>query len=78
MRELYKEHPAVRIDQSEGIEFSLVAGIIKRAEVSPVNLKAFAGEGLHAHEGALSRELGTNFPHILLQNAGAAGITEGT
>ena len=76
VRELDVEHAAVRIDQREGIQFALVTGIIKRAEVSPVYFKAFAGERLHSHESALGRGLWANFLHILPQNAVSAGIAE--
>ena len=51
--ELQIRHPAVPIDQREGIQFALVALVVERAEVAPVHLETFAGLGLHPHEGAL-------------------------
>src|ERR1700722_6158051 len=66
MRELDVQHAAMRIDQREGVEFALVAGIIERSEMSPVHFEAFAGERFHPYEGALGRELRTNLLHILL------------
>ncbi len=68
----------MRIDQSESIELAPVAGIAQGAEASPIHFEAFAGEGLHAHEGTLSGELRANFPHILLQDTGATAITQRT
>src|SRR5450432_305331 len=66
MRELDIKHAAMRIDQREGVEFPLVAGIIERSEMSPVHFEAFAGKRFHPYEGALGRELRTNLQHILL------------
>jgi hypothetical protein len=51
--ELQIRHPAVPIDQREGIQFALVAFVAESAEVTPVHLEAFAGLGFHTHEGAL-------------------------
>ena len=38
MSELQIEHATVSIDESEGIELALVAGIIQHAEVPPIDL----------------------------------------
>ena len=64
MRELDIQHAAMRIDQREGVEFTLVAGIIERSEMSPVHFEAFAGERFHPYEGAFGLELRTNPLHI--------------
>ena len=50
--ELDVEHPAVTLDQAEGIELPQVAGVVQGAEVTPVDLVTLGGSGLHAHEGA--------------------------
>src|SRR5579883_2739802 len=60
MGELDVEHAAVSLDQRESVELSLVALIIERAEVSPVDFEALAGCWFHAHEGARG---GTGHPH---------------
>src|ERR1700689_5365429 len=66
MRELDVQHAAMRIDQRKGVEFTLVAGIIERTEVSPVHFEAVAGKRFHPNEGAVGLELGTNLLHIHL------------
>ena len=43
--ELQIQHAAVRFDQGEGIELALVAGVIERAEVPPIDFEALAGGG---------------------------------
>ena len=37
------EHPAVTLNQAEGIELPLITLIIQGAEVAPVDLEALAG-----------------------------------
>jgi hypothetical protein len=51
--ELQIRHPAVPIDQGEGIQFTLVALVAKRAKVTPIHLETLTGLRLHPHEGAL-------------------------
>jgi hypothetical protein len=41
--ELDVEHPAVGLDQAEGIELALITLVIERVEVAPVDLEALAG-----------------------------------
>src|SRR6516164_2773573 len=43
MSELQIQHPAVRVDQSEGIQLAFVTLVVERAEVTPVYFEAFAG-----------------------------------
>ena len=52
--ELQIEHAAVGIDQGEGVELALIAGVIERAEVPPIDFEALARRRLHANEGAMS------------------------
>ena len=72
--ELDVEHAAVGLDQAEGVEFALVALIIERIEVAPVDLEALAGGGFHAHEGTRSRAGGTHAPQVAAQDGVPAGI----
>ena len=66
----------MRIDQREGIELALVARVVERAEVTPIDFEAFAGRRLHAHEGALGLWLRTHLVDILAQDGVAAVIAE--
>src|ERR1700745_4163270 len=75
MGELDKEHPAVGFDQAEGVELALVALIIERTEVAPVDLEALAGAGLHAHEGRRGRTEHAHLLQVIAQDGVAAGIT---
>jgi len=51
--ELQIRHPAVAIDQREGIQLALIAFVAESAEVAPVHLETIPGLGFHTHEGAL-------------------------
>ena len=62
------------LDQAEGVKFALVALIIERVEVAPVDLEALAGGGFHAHEGTRSRAGGTHAPQVAAQDGVPAGI----
>ena len=50
--ELQIEHATVGFHQGEGIELALVAGIIQRAKMPPIDLETLAGRRLHADKGA--------------------------
>ena len=76
MRELDIHHAAVSIDQGEGIQLTRIARIIERAEVAPVNLEAFPGDGFHADEGAAGLQLRTHPAYIFLEDARSAFVTE--
>src|ERR1700730_18137272 len=47
------EHAAVCLDEGERIELALVAGVVERAEVPPIDFETFARGGLHADKGAI-------------------------
>src|SRR6516165_400636 len=71
MGELQVQHPAVALHQGEGVKLALVAGVIERAEVTPIDFEAFPGDRLHAHKCA-RRWLGPDLADILAQNRVAA------
>src|SRR5260370_14003035 len=71
--ELQILHPAVRVNESEGVELPLVALVVERVEVTPVSFEAFARLGLHAHEGSLRLQLRTHFLHVLAQTSATTG-----
>jgi hypothetical protein len=66
----------VRVDEREGVEFTEIALVIERSEVTPIDLEAFAGVGLHADEGAWKAQLRTRLVEVFAQNAVTAGIAE--
>src|SRR5207342_1729295 len=76
VRELQVLHPAVPVNESEGVELPLVALVVERVEVTPVGLEAFARLWFHTHEGSLGLQLRTNFVHVLAQNAATTGETQ--
>jgi hypothetical protein len=76
VRELQILHPAVPVNESEGVELPLIALVVQRVEVPPVGLEAFARLWFHAHEGSLRLQLRTNFVHVLAQNAAATGVAQ--
>ena len=76
MGELDEEHPAVSFDQTEGIEVALVAGIVQRAEVAPVDLEALSGSGLHAHEGAGRMRRALQLADVISQNGNSTIVPE--
>src|SRR5260370_41722019 len=71
VRELQILHPAVPVNESEGVELPLIALVVERFEVTPVGLEAFVRLWFHTHEGSLRLQLRTNFVHVLAQNAAA-------
>ena len=73
--ELDIEHAAVGLDQAEGVELALIALIVERVKVAPVDLEALAGRGFHAHEGTRGRAGGTHAPQVAVQDGVPAGIT---
>lgn len=74
MSELQIEHTAVGFHQSEGVQFALIAGIIQRAEVPPIDFKTLTGRGLHANEGATRLGFGANLFQIVAQDRVAAAV----
>ena len=76
VRELQILHPAVPIDEGEGIELPLVALVVERFEMTPVDLEAFAGLWFHTHECSLRLQLRAYFMHILAQNTVATGVAQ--
>ena len=74
--ELYVELAAVALDQAEGIEFARMPLIQQRAEVAPVDFKAFPGDRFHAHIGAPGCSLGAYGLQMRFQNAHPADETE--
>src|ERR1039457_6757633 len=75
--ELQIRHPAMSIDQREGIQLTLVAFVVESAEVAPVHLEALAGLGLHTHEGALGLWLRAHVVDVVTQDGVAAVVSEG-
>ena len=55
--ELQVKPAAMGIHQREGVEFALVARVVERAKVSPIDFEPFARRGLHANEGTLRSQL---------------------
>ena len=76
--ELYVELAAVALDQAEGIEFARMALVQQRAEVAPVDFKAFPGRRFHAYVGTLGRDLASRGVQMLFQDAHAAVEPERT
>jgi hypothetical protein len=65
VRELRVEHAAVGFDESKGVEFAFVAGVVEHAEVSPINLETLARGGLHADKRTIRFDLRTGFLQIV-------------
>ena len=76
VRELQILHPAVPVNESEGVELPLIALVVERFEVTPVGLEAFARLWFHTHEGSLRLQLRAYFVHVLAQNAAATGVAQ--
>jgi hypothetical protein len=76
VRELDVEHPAVSIDQREGIEFARIAGVTESAEMTPVYFGALSGRRLHSDECAFGR-LGPCTAHVFADYAVASLISQG-
>jgi hypothetical protein len=53
VRELQILHPAVPVNQSEGVKLPLIALVVEPFEVTPVGLEAFAWLWFHPHKGSL-------------------------
>ncbi len=73
--ELQIEHAAVGFDQGERVELALVAGVVERAEVPPVDFEALAGRRLHAHEGATGLGLRAGCLQVIAQDRVAAACS---
>src|SRR5271169_6715833 len=76
VRELQILHPAVPVNEGEGVEFPLIALVVQRVEVTPVGLEAFARLWFHAYEGSLRLQQRAYFVHVLAQNAAATGVAQ--
>jgi len=50
--ELDIQHPAVGVDEREGIQLARIAQVAQRTEVAPIGFESFSGRRLHSHEGA--------------------------
>lgn len=74
--ELQILHPAVPVDQSEGIELPLIPVVIERIEVAPIDFEAFAWLWFHAHKSSLRFLLRPYLAHVLAKNTAAAGIAQ--
>src|ERR1035438_7691018 len=75
--ELQIRHPAMPIDQREGIQLTLVALVVESAEVSPVHLEAFAGLRFHTHKGALGLWLRAYLVDVVASDGGGARLADG-
>jgi hypothetical protein len=76
MGELDVEHSAVPLDQAEGIEVALVASVVQRAEVAPIDFEALRGAGLHAHEGAGTMRRTSQLVDVISQNGDSTVVPE--
>jgi hypothetical protein len=77
MSELDIQRAAVRIDEGEGIQLARIARVIERAEVAPVNLEAFPGNGFHADERPAGHDFRADVPHVLSEDAVTAVVSQG-
>jgi hypothetical protein len=69
---------AVAFDAAESIELALVSLVVKRTEVSPVDLETISGTGFDTHIGTWRLQGPAHKPDIFLQNRPPAGIAERT
>jgi hypothetical protein len=74
--ELQIGHPAVSVNQGEGIQLTLIAFVAEAAEVAPIHLEAFAGFGLHAHEGPFRLRLWAHLMNVFAQDGVATVIAK--
>jgi hypothetical protein len=74
--ELQIQTPAVTLDQAKRIQLALVALVVERSEVAPIDLKALARFDLDPQESARSRQLLALGSDILVQNGSAAAVTQ--
>ena len=72
--EFHVEHAAVCFDQTKGVELALIALLVERAEVTPVDLEALTGGRLHTHERARCGRRPPRLLQVLAQDAVAARI----
>ena len=76
--ELDIQHPAVCVDEREGIQFARVPRVTQRAEVAPVDFETLPSQRLHAHECSPGRNLWPDVAHICLQDAVPPAVTKWT
>jgi hypothetical protein len=74
--ELYIEPAAVAFNAAEGIELPFVSLVVKRTEVSPVDLETISGTGFDTHIGTWRFQGPAHHPDIFLENGPPAGVTE--
>src|SRR5713101_9844958 len=74
--ELQIEHAAVGFDKRERVELALIAGVVQRAEVPPIDFEALAGRGLHADKSATRLGLWAGFFQVVAQERGPAAVAE--
>jgi hypothetical protein len=67
--ELDIQHPAVRIDEREGIQLPHVARVAECAEVAPVDFESFSGQRFHADESPFGSDVWAHIAHVLPQDA---------
>jgi hypothetical protein len=70
------QNAAVSIDECECVELALVARIVERTEVSPIDFEALARRRLQADKGASRFGLWTVSLEVVTQDGGTAGIAE--
>ena len=75
--ELQVRHPAVSVNQGEGIQLTLVAFVVESAKVAPIHLEALASFWFHAHEGTPGLRLQAHLMDVLSQDGVAAVIAKG-
>jgi len=59
MSELQIEHAAVGFHQGERVELALVAAVVERAEVPPIDFESLTWGGLHADKRTIRFDLRT-------------------
>ena len=74
--ELQIEHAAVGFDQGECVELALVAGVVERAEMPPIDFETLARGRLHADKGATRFGLWAGCVEVVAQDRGTAGVAE--
>ncbi len=76
MRELHVQHAAVALYQREGVQLALVALIVERTEMAPVDLEAIPGRQLDPHIGPPGGS-GAHLAQVLLEDGDAAVVALG-
>ena len=76
MRKLQIHHAAVGFDEGERVKLALVAGVVERAEVPPIDFETLASGGLHADKGANRFGLWAGSLEVVAQDRGTARVAE--